>query len=69
MRMKSCYAARFCRGFIASRDSREHWVLRLDGKDEVEFVTLTTFDSMEAVTQEPAREMGSQDAPDYGISG
>jgi heme-degrading monooxygenase HmoA len=25
--------------------------LRLDGKDEVEFVTLTTFDSMEAVKE------------------
>src|ERR1700680_909840 len=31
-------------------------VLRLDGKDEVEFVTLTTFDSREAVTQRSRRK-------------
>ena len=41
-RMKSCYAARFCQGFIASRDSREHCCSVM--KDDVEFVTLTVFE-------------------------
>ena len=49
-RIKELLRARFCRGFIASRDSRERCYFD-DGIDEVKFVTLTLFDSMQAVKE------------------